>query len=233
MTDTTKETTENSTDSTLKTSDNSSIKYKTVTYLGAKKKALHFTELSVDNKTYGDVIIVTTSELGSRLHDYVLKNTGAITVENVGENSLSLQGQSLDLALKDSLYRYFDDIAVREGYQSSYDLLSYINSENDEKKKVAVKFLKWRENALDIFDDLSNLEEKPDDYGIDYIVNAIGPFSTTVQNEIEQAEQELTNTENRINEIKNELLTATLLDDADTIDALKAEYKGLIENEEV
>ena len=50
--------------------------------------------------------------------------------------------------------------------------------------------------------------------------------------EVERAEQELTTTENRINEIKEELLTATLLDDTETIDALKAEYKELL-NEEV
>lgn len=50
--------------------------------------------------------------------------------------------------------------------------------------------------------------------------------------ELEQTEKELTAIENRISEIKNELLTATLLDDTDTITALKAEYKELL-NERV
>ena len=36
-------------------------------------------------------------------------------------------------------------------------------------------------------------------------------------------------TENRISEIKDELLTAVLLDDTETVDSLKAEYKKLME----
>lgn len=39
---------------------------------------------------------------------------------------------------------------------------------------------------------------------------------------------DIKNTEHRINEIKDELITAVLLDDANTITALKAEYQTLI-----
>ena len=44
-----------------------------------------------------------------------------------------------------------------------------------------------------------------------------------------QLEQEMKDTENRISEIKDELLTAVLLDDTETVDSLKAEYKKLME----
>lgn len=54
------------------------------------------------------------------------------------------------------------------------------------------------------------------------------PVKSDTDIAIEQAEQELDTTENRISQIKDELLTATLLDDTDTITALKAEYKELI-----
>lgn len=46
--------------------------------------------------------------------------------------------------------------------------------------------------------------------------------------EAEQLQSEINETEQRIEQIKSELLTATLLDDTDTITALKAEYKELI-----
>lgn len=39
---------------------------------------------------------------------------------------------------------------------------------------------------------------------------------------------DIKNSEKRINEIKDELITAVLLDDANTITALKAEYQNLI-----
>lgn len=46
--------------------------------------------------------------------------------------------------------------------------------------------------------------------------------------EEEQLQSEINTIEQRIEQIKSELLTATLLDDTDTITALKAEYKELI-----
>ena len=45
-----------------------------------------------------------------------------------------------------------------------------------------------------------------------------------------QIEKEVKSTEDRILEIKDELLTAVLLDDNETVERLKAEYKTLMEN---
>ena len=46
---------------------------------------------------------------------------------------------------------------------------------------------------------------------------------------IKQSEESVSNTLNKINKIKDEFLTAVLLNDYDTQDALKAEYKKLLE----
>lgn len=46
---------------------------------------------------------------------------------------------------------------------------------------------------------------------------------------IKQSEESINNTINTINKIKDEFLTAVLLNDYDTQDALKAEYKKLLE----
>lgn len=61
-------------------------------------------------------------------------------------------------------------------------------------------------------------------------------FKLEVTNPIEEERAynlDIKNTEKRINEIKEELITAVLLDDTNTITALKAEYQALIgvENE--
>ena len=46
---------------------------------------------------------------------------------------------------------------------------------------------------------------------------------------IKQSEESVSNTLNKINKIKDEFLTAVLLNDYDTQDTLKAEYKKLLE----
>lgn len=56
-------------------------------------------------------------------------------------------------------------------------------------------------------------------------------FKLEVTNPIEEERAynlDIKNTEKRINEIKEELITAVLLDDTNTITALKAEYQNLI-----
>lgn len=50
--------------------------------------------------------------------------------------------------------------------------------------------------------------------------------------ELEQSEQELTITENRINEIKDELLTAILLGDTDLQNELKEQYTALLSEDD-
>lgn len=59
-------------------------------------------------------------------------------------------------------------------------------------------------------------------------------FTPPTNEAVEQKaiQTELLTKESRIAEIKDEIVTATLLDDSETISALKAEYKELV-NEEV
>ena len=49
------------------------IKYKSVSYFGQKRENLHFIDLSVDDKDYGNVIIAINTKLGAKLNKYCLK----------------------------------------------------------------------------------------------------------------------------------------------------------------
>ena len=72
-------------------------------------------------------------------------------------------------------------------------------------------------------------EEVEQDYNGEYWLKGYAPAKPREITEAEQAQSELTDTETRISEIKDELLTAVLLDDAETVESLKAEYKKLME----
>lgn len=76
-------------------------------------------------------------------------------------------------------------------------------------------------------------EEVEQAYNGNYYLKGYAPTKSTNEQQLEQLEQEQKNTLQRINEIKEELITAVLLDDTNTITALKAEYQALIgvENE--
>lgn len=58
------------------------------------------------------------------------------------------------------------------------------------------------------------------------------PEPTADEIEAEQLQAEITAKEQQLANIKDKLLTAVLLDDIDTVNSLKAEYKGLL-NERV
>lgn len=62
------------------------ISYKSVSYFGQKRKNLHFIDLSVDDKNYGNVIIAINTELGAKLNEYCLKKEQGIVVESTGED---------------------------------------------------------------------------------------------------------------------------------------------------
>lgn len=62
------------------------ISYKSVSYFGQKRKNLHFIDLSVDGKDYGNIIIVINTELGVKLNKYCLKKEQEIKVESTGED---------------------------------------------------------------------------------------------------------------------------------------------------
>ena len=62
------------------------ISYKSVTYFGQKRKNLHFINLSVDGKDYGNIIIAINTKLGAKLNKYCLKKEQGIAVESTGED---------------------------------------------------------------------------------------------------------------------------------------------------
>ena len=62
------------------------ISYKSVTYFGQKRENLHFIDLSVDGKDYGNIIITINTKLGAKLNKYCLKKEQGIAVESTGED---------------------------------------------------------------------------------------------------------------------------------------------------
>lgn len=58
----------------------------------------------------------------------------------------------------------------------------------------------------------------------------IEPIKTQEEQTLSDTQQAMTDTSNRIAEIKDELITAVLLDDTETLTALKSEYKELMED---
>lgn len=62
------------------------ISYKSVSYFGQKRKNLHFINLSVDGKDYGNIIIAINTKLGAKLNKYCLKKEQGIAVESTGED---------------------------------------------------------------------------------------------------------------------------------------------------
>ena len=62
------------------------ISYKSVTYFGQNRKNLHFINLSVDDKDYGNIIIAINTKLGAKLNKYCLKKEQGIEVESTGED---------------------------------------------------------------------------------------------------------------------------------------------------
>ena len=62
------------------------ISYKSVSYFGQKQKNLHFINLSIDGKDYGNIIITINTELGAKLNKYCLKKEQEINVESTDED---------------------------------------------------------------------------------------------------------------------------------------------------
>lgn len=67
-------------------------------------------------------------------------------------------------------------------------------------------------------------------YDGSYYLKGFAPTKPAEQIALEDTQQAMTDTSNRIAEIKDELITAVLLDDTETMTALKAEYKELMED---
>lgn len=62
-----------------------------------------------------------------------------------------------------------------------------------------------------------------------YHLKGYTPAKTSEVAEAEETQKQLLTMQSRILKIKDELLTAVFLDDTETVDSLKAEYKKLID----
>lgn len=156
------------------------ISYKSVTYFGKQKKNLHFTDLKVDDKNYGDLVIAIDTTLGSQLNNYCLQNEGAIEIELTGEDIDLIQLNSDDLvqSITDTIYNIFDTVAQAiKGCQNSAELLAMQNSIDFKSKCNAILFNAWRSYCVDVLntsiDDYTN--KKVDSIDVDTIKNKF-PF---------------------------------------------------------
>ena len=190
------------------------ITYNSVSYLDETKQSLHFTNLIMNDCNYGDVIISIKSDLGSQLQSYILENVGAIPIETVGTANSEMSNKSVKSALKDGLYKHFDDIAKNNGYQNMYDLLSFANSDNKDTRNLALSFQKYRSNALTKFEELYK-DDKLKELGIEGLIEQIGIFKVE-------------DFSNDVETLKSELLNAILNDDQKHIKKLKEQYKNIV-----
>lgn len=249
------------------------ITYNKVSYFGKSKKNLHFINLKVDDKSYGDLIIAIDTTLGSQLNNYCLEKEQAIEIENTGEDIdlIQLNSNELVLSITSAIYNIFDTVAQAiDGCQNSAELLAMQNSIEFKYKCNAILFNAWRSYCVNVLNASINdyTSGKVNNIDVDTIKNkfpfcengAISlPFITSdddprtlddIENEAkrildkgdakktadeieaEQLQAEITANEQRLADIKDKLLTAVLLDDTDTVNSLKAEYKELL-NESV
>lgn len=149
------------------------ITYKSVSYFGKQKKNLHFIDLKVDNKNYGDLIIAIDTLLGSQLNNYCLETEGAIKVEDTGEDLtlIAVDGDSLLLSIKDAVYVYFDTVAQQKGFTGYLDCLASANSNDENKVRYSLIFSSWIDENLAIFNQICEdyKNEKIDNLSIDYV----------------------------------------------------------------
>lgn len=149
------------------------ISYKSVSYFGKQKKNLHFIDLKVDNKNYGDLIIAIDTLLGAQLNNYCLETEGAIKVEDTGEDLtlIAVDGDSLLLSIKDAVYVYFDTVAQQKGFTGYLDCLASANSNDENKVRYSLIFSSWIDENLAIFNQICEdyKNEKIDNLSIDYV----------------------------------------------------------------
>lgn len=149
------------------------ITYDKVSYFGKKKKNLHFIDLKVDDKSYGDLIIAIDTTLGSQLNNYCLETEGAIEVENTGEDLtlIAVGGDSLLLSIKDAVYVYFDTVAQQKKFTGYLDCLASANSNDENKVRYSLIFSSWIDENLAIFNQICEdyKNEKIDNLSIDYV----------------------------------------------------------------
>ena len=176
------------------------IKYDNVFYFGKDKKNLHFINLVIDNKSYGDLVIGINSDLGAQLNNYCLEKEQAIEVELVGSDLDTLELSSNDLvkSVTSSVYDFFDTTAELKGFKDSADCILSGNSTDTLKAKNAKIFSEWRDKNLSIFNEI--IKNVPDNFSIDYVLEHFIP--------IEWAKSDSEKTLDELKEDKLDELTA-------------------------
>ena len=142
------------------------IKYDNVFYFGKDKKNLHFINLVIDNKSYGDLVIGINSDLGAQLNNYCLEKEQVIEVELVGSDLDTLELSSNDLikSVTSSVYNFFDTTAEIKGFKDSNDCILSGNSTDTLKAKNSKIFSEWRDKNLSIFNEI--IKNVPDNFSI-------------------------------------------------------------------
>ena len=152
------------------------IKYDKVFYFGKDKKNLHFINLVIDDKNYGDLVIGINTDLGAQLNNYCLEKEQAIEVELVGSDLDILELSSNDLvkSVTSSVYNFFDTTAELKGFKDSNDCILSGNSTDTLKAKNAKIFSEWRDKNLSIFNKI--IKNVPDNFSIDYVLERFTPI---------------------------------------------------------
>ena len=152
------------------------IKYDNVFYFGKDKKNLHFINLVIDDKTYGDLVIGINTDIGAQLNNYCLEKETAIEVELIGSdlNLLNLSSNDLIKSVTNSVYDFFDTTAEIKGFKDSNDCILSVNSSDNLKAKNSKIFLEWRDKNLSIFNKI--IKNVPDNFSIDYVLERFIPI---------------------------------------------------------
>ena len=152
------------------------IKYDNVFYFGKDKKNLHFINLVIDDKTYGDLVIGINTDLGAQLNNFCLEKEQAIEVELVGSDLDTLELSSNDLvkSVTSSVYNFFDTTAELKGFKDSNDCILSGNSTDTLKAKNSKIFSEWRDKNLSIFNEI--IKNVPDNFSIDYVLERFIPI---------------------------------------------------------
>lgn len=152
------------------------IKYDKVFYFGKDKKNLHFINLVIDDKSYGDLVIGINTDIGAQLNNFCLEKEQVIEVELVGSDLDTLELSSNDLvkSVTSSVYNFFDITAEIKGFKDSADCILSGNSTDTLKAKNSKIFSEWRDKNLSIFNEI--IKNVPDNFSIDYVLERFIPI---------------------------------------------------------
>ena len=154
------------------------ITYNNVFYFGKDKKNLHFINLVIDDKTYGDLVIAINTDLGAQLNNFCLEKEQVIEVEYIGSDFDILELSTNDIAqsVKESVYNFFDTTAKIKGFINSNDCVFALSSSDKLKAENAKIFLEWRNKNLSVLDELITNIDKIDKFSIDYVLEHFTPI---------------------------------------------------------